>query len=92
MSQEDGASVLKWEKLEDSHARRTEKGVREERVYIHRAKVLGGWLVKSIATYEMQRKFKQESGEYDFEAGAGVGMGITFVPDPDHAWNPADYR
>jgi hypothetical protein len=37
-----------------------------------RAKVPGGWIVRV--------------GERRYEVGDDEGIGLTFVPDPNHAW------
>lgn len=86
-----GKSTLSWQKLESIHQTKTGKGVRDEDLVVQRAKVFGGWLVRCRGVYEMQRKYKGIDGQLDYEASAGMGVGITFVPDPDHEWDPADY-
>jgi len=40
---------------------------------IRRAKVHGGWLIESI----------KHQTERD---GVGYGVGLTFIPDPNHEW------
>ena len=82
---------LQWEQLEDDRDIQTQRGVRDKHVSIHRAKVPGGWLVAAVAKYEVKRKFKQLSGDHDYDVDVGSGMGSTFVPDPDHAWDPKDF-
>jgi hypothetical protein len=46
---------------------------------IHRAKVLGGWLVFV-------------SVDSPFRANEFTGSGLTFVPDPDHRWDGVSAR
>ena len=41
--------------------------------YIRRAKVPGGWLVESYVGGQTAD-------------GLGYGLGLTFIPDPDHKW------
>ena len=43
-----------------------------------RAKVNGGWLVKCID--------KATPSITTSDKGIGIGVGLTFVPDPDGAW------
>lgn len=57
--------------------------------YIGRAKVFGGWLV-----YQSWDKSFQKGGGPGVPptaGGMGIGTGLTFVPDPGHAWNLDDY-
>ena len=87
----EGKTILSWQKLEGVHQTTAGKGMRDEDLVVQRAKVFGGWLVRCLGIYELQRKYKDEDGKLDYEASAGMGVGITFVPDPGHEWNPADY-
>lgn len=45
--------------------------------YLRRTPAIGGWLVESVR-YEKKENFD------DIEIGYGVGL--TFVPDPEHKW------
>ncbi len=87
----EGKTILSWQKLEGVHQTTAGKGLRDEDLVVQRAKVFGGWLVRCLGIYELQRKYKGTDGQLDYEASAGMGVGITFVPDPEHAWNPTDY-
>lgn len=51
------------------------------RTWLYRAPVPGGWLV-------MAQRFEQDTATLSngVGRGLGVGSGLTFVPDPDHAW------
>lgn len=57
-------------------------------VYFHRAKVIGGWLVHHSYSQVDGRPTPSGSSE---PAGTGIGASVTFVPDPNHAWNLDDY-
>ena len=46
--------------------------------YIRRAKVRGGWLVESYV------------GGHNAD-GSGYGVGLTFIPDPEHRWDLIEY-
>ena len=50
----------------------------------YRLKVPGGWLVRSTET---RREFFQTPG-VGGGLGVGVGSGLTFLPDANHAWDP----
>ncbi|MGC9780048.1 MAG: hypothetical protein HZR80_12455 [Candidatus Heimdallarchaeota archaeon] len=70
-----GYTKLEWEYLEEK------KGDRYYSV-IRRAQVPSGWLVES-SKYDFTTNFQFMSGHV---AGAGYGVGITFVPDQEHKW------
>ena len=42
---------------------------------VTRAKVPGGWVIRSTSTVDG-----------GLSGGAGVGIGLAFVPDPEHKW------
>jgi len=88
----EGKTYLSWQRLENVHHTKTGKGIRDESLVVHRAKVLGGWLVRCHGIYELHHKYETGSGDTDYEASAGFGLGLTFVPDPKHEWNPSDYQ
>lgn len=48
-----------------------------------RARVLGGWLVRSIV---MHREMNQATGGQP-DIDADMAVGLTFVPDAANAWN-----
>ena len=54
----------------------------------YRLKVPGGWLVRSTET---RREFFQTPGGVG-GLGVGVGSGLTFLPDANHAWAPSSRR
>lgn len=86
-----GNTLLSWQKLEGVHQIKSGKEVRDEDLVMQRAKVFGGWLVRCLGIYELQHKYDMGDGQTDYEASAGMGVGLTFVPDPNHEWNPVDY-
>lgn len=47
-----------------------------------RAKIPGGWLVRTLVLHREQTT--SPGGVTDIETS--VGSGVTFVPDPTHAW------
>jgi hypothetical protein len=47
-----------------------------------RAKIPGGWLVRTLVLHREQTT--PPGGVTDIETS--VGSGVTFVPDPTHAW------
>ena len=72
-------STLKWEVIE----RQTSNFNIEGRSLgylrtMERAKVFGGWLVRSTLSdhYAIEK----------FGVAQGTGSGLTFVPDPSHQW------
>ena len=87
----DGKTFLTWQKLKGVHQTKQGKGVRDEALVVQRAKTFGGWLVRSLGTYEVQRKYDAGDGKKDYEASAGMGVGLTFVPDPNHEWDPREF-
>ena len=42
---------------------------------VTRARVPGGWVIRSTSTVDG-----------GLSGGAGVGIGLAFVPDPEHKW------
>lgn len=50
-----------------------------------RAPVLRGWLVVHSLYSERDRSFIQP-GAAAGGIGVGLGVGLTFVPDPNHEW------
>jgi hypothetical protein len=70
-----GYTKLEWEYLE-------EKKSESFYYYIRRAAVLGGWIVESSKyTFDVDYKFLT-----GVTSGAGYGVGLTFIPDPEHKW------
>ena len=64
---------LKWELLAGSVANNTLKATPPSRV--HRSKIPGGWLVETC---------RRSSGN---SATVSNGVGLAFVPDPEHKWD-----
>jgi hypothetical protein len=66
---------LKWELLAGSVANNSQRATPPSR--IHRSKIPGGWLVET---------YRRSTGN---SATISSGVGLTFVPDPDHKWDGA---
>lgn len=71
-----GYSTLDWEYLEEKTGEFTFTEVR-------RVKVPGGWLVESTKYLYKEKKY---SSNKSASAGGGFGVGLTFIPDPEHKW------
>ena len=52
-----------------------------------RAKVFGGWIVRSVEAVFHLRETETES---EFVSGWDWRVAIAFVPDPGHEWNLKD--
>ncbi|HZT50242.1 MAG TPA: hypothetical protein VFA64_19865 [Hyphomicrobiaceae bacterium] len=59
-----------------------------------RLKVPGGWLVRSAritrdpATVVVPPLSGKAGGSYTTGGGTGAGVGLTFLPDAGHTWQP----
>lgn len=51
-----------------------------------RAAVPGGWLVRTLVSETRVEILPDPVGGQDLGVGVGQGAGLTFMPDPDHAW------
>ena len=67
--------MLDWEYLEERTGEFTFTEVR-------RVKVPGGWLVESTKYVYREEDVKTSTAR----AGAGFGVGLAFIPDPEHKW------
>jgi|GEM_PF-3563588 len=80
-------SHLNWEQIELYRYEESPGNYnRVELAITERAKVYGGWLVRT--------RSQLNSSDYIFDGqGVGVGhssgrgVGLTFVPDPDYLWS-----
>lgn len=75
-------SKLIWERIEQKTMDASNSG--HSSLYfsfIERAKVVGGWLVRSEIISKESNRDINNSG-----TGNGAGGGITFVPDAKHDW------
>ena len=77
-------SHLEWETIESKSSDWSIPGSpvmnsRYDRV--ERCKVVGGWLVRSFNS-----DFSQSSSSTGGDIGIGLGVGLTFVPDPNYEW------
>lgn len=87
--------VLRWEAIETT----CPAGLSERWTdcqFTERLKVPGGWLVRSVRVSREQANHVVTpgfpggpSGSYTTGGGLGVGVGLTFLPDPNHTWDPA---
>ncbi|NHJ32397.1 MAG: hypothetical protein FK732_06015 [Asgard group archaeon] len=75
MTKEESYTKLEWEILERIVGKNF-------RYFVRRAPVPGGWLIET-SKYTLERKVEFLHGSV---SGAGYGVGITFVPDPEHKW------
>lgn len=64
-----------WESIFTTHAE-----------YLSRAKVHGGWLVKSVS--DVRTLVPDGYGGYTTTDGYEWRTALTFIPDPDHEWTP----
>ena len=88
MNEQENFSKLHWEVIE-----RLQSEIDTEHGYlrtIRRAKVHGGWLVQArVEIRDTERHgaaFGQNPQTVRVTFGLGVGLGLTFVPDPAHEW------
>jgi hypothetical protein len=86
------AAELSWELIENNC---TNSPPLSDCTYTQRLQVPGGWLVRSTRlTREQATHFVAPgypggaSGNYTTGGGLGTGVGLTFLPDPNHAWQP----
>jgi hypothetical protein len=69
---QEAAKQMKWERIEGQSGGL----VGERSPEVRRAKIPGGWLVESTR--------QAITGN---SSGSGLGVGLTFVPDPEHKWD-----
>ena len=88
------AAELEWELIESTCPGSTPTGSLDC-TYTHRLKVPGGWLVRSTRlNLDMANLYVApgypgaQSGNYSTGGCAGVGVGLSFLQDPNHAWQP----
>jgi len=68
---------IKWEKVLTNDQSTTSVDYKGSYYYTSRAKVPGGWLVRS-----MKKDHERNAHGYDI----AIGVGLTFIPDPSHSW------
>ncbi len=83
---------LDWEQIERQTSTQ-ESGSSYHYLLTERAKVPGGWLVRSRTYVSEEKSFaiptRQQpvgGGSGGMGVGIGTGVGLTFVPDPKHKW------
>lgn len=88
------AAEFKWEQIESTCPGGTGSGS-FDCTYTERLKVPGGWLVRStrlnrdVANLHVVPGYPGgPSGNYSTGGGVGVGVGLSFLPDPNHTWQP----
>jgi hypothetical protein len=77
---------LEWEVLEDQTVEPDENMCTISRV--ERARVVGGWLVRAYSATMSSVQARNVIAADSVGHGVGVGVGLTFVPDPQYAWAP----
>lgn len=78
---------LEWELIEDQMVEPDQDMCTIHRV--ERARVPGGWLVRAYsATMSSVESGNALLGSKGVGHGVGVGVGLTFMPDATHAWQP----
>lgn len=69
--------IIDWQRHSDEEVEMLVSSIRTER-----ARVPGGWLVRSLA---LRRELTHpRGGQADVESS--LGLGLAFMPDADHAW------
>ena len=72
---------LEWEIIQDRN--------RKHRGHTQRAKVFGGWLIKSLdVTCAVELPHRSRYGESEYTEGENISM--AFIPDAMHVWDIAD--
>ena len=71
--------MIIWENIENDHTG-----------YLYRAKVPGGWLVKVVEDVISQQPSGMIHPQINYQIGYEWRTSITFMPDPDHEWNPME--
>lgn len=62
--------------------------------FTEQLKVPGGWLVRStrlvrdLSGHMVPPGLPRAGNTYETGGGLGTGVGLTFLPDPNYAWNP----
>jgi hypothetical protein len=76
--------LLSWETIENWR----------DCIYTERLNVPGGWLVRSTRLVRepsfviVPPGLPAAGNTLPTGGGLGAGVGLTFLPDPNHAWNP----
>lgn len=74
--------ALTWEVIDRQHHGEDEADALASSIRTERAKIAGGWLVRSIA---LRREISHpRGGNADVESS--IGLALTFVPDADGRW------
>lgn len=68
--------MLKWEDVPQ-----------DNRFYLRRTPIFGGWLVQMISDVNTPFKISVNDGEIYDRQGDEHRTSITFVPDPNHEWD-----
>ena len=87
---------LQWQQIERQTSAE-ESGSSYHSLITERAKVPGGWLVRSRTYVSEEKSFAIPTqrqpiggGSGGMGIGIGTGVGLTFVPDPKHEWGLTD--
>jgi len=86
---------LDWQQIENTCPGGIQSGLQADCLFTDRLKVPGGWLVRSTrfardpASHYVAPGYPgAQSGSYTTGGGVGVGVGLTFLSDPNHIWQP----
>jgi hypothetical protein len=72
---------LVWEKFDEQKVFAVVEPHLGTWVQMHRAKVIGGWLVRAMH-FRRDKPTSAATSEVEIDSN----MSITFVPDPNHSW------
>jgi hypothetical protein len=81
------ANSLRWDLIENTCPNGVTSSV-AECIRTERLKVPDGWLVRSIRFDRMAQSVVGPSDDRGWVSGAAVGVGLTFLPDPNYTWTP----
>jgi hypothetical protein len=85
--------LLSWETIENTCPGGPSEHWRDC-TYTERLNVPGGWLVRSTRLVRepsfviVPPGLPAAGNTLPTGGGLGAGVGLTFLPDPNHAWNP----